>query len=118
MTKSEEVLKKQLSALGMCMRAGKLLLGPDLICKEMRRTFGGAHGNGVALVIEASDTSENTHKKLSDKCAYYGVKLIRLSADMGMLSGALGKMRSVAAVAITDKDLCRLFLSTEEKEEK
>lgn len=111
MISNEEILKKQLSALGMCMRAGKLLLGPDLICKEMRRTFGGSGENGVALVVEASDTSENTHKKLSDKCAYYGVELIRLSADMGRLSVALGKIRSVAAVAITDKNLCRLFLS-------
>lgn len=111
MTKNEEVLKKQLSALGMCMRAGKLLLGPDLICKEMRRTSAGAGENGVALVVEASDTSENTHKKLSDKCAYYGVELIRLPIDMGRLSSSLGKLRSVAAVAITDKNLCRLFVS-------
>lgn len=95
------------------MRAGRLVLGPDPICKELRRNAGKGE-RGIALVIEASDTSENTHKRLSDKCAFYGVELIRLPADMATLSSALGKLRAVAAVAITDKSLCRLFLSQED----
>ena len=65
---SDSVLKKQLSAIGMCMRARKLLLGPDTVCDAMRAYSFKKRGERVYVVIEASDTSDNTHKKITDKC--------------------------------------------------
>ena len=62
------------------------------------------------LVIEAADTSENTHKRICDKCSYYGVKHIRLNAGTEILSDAVGKSSSVAAVAVSDENFYKLFM--------
>ena len=58
------------------------------------------------LLIEASDTSENTHKKLTDKCEFYNIRRIRISATCAELGAALGK-GATAAVAILGRDMCR-----------
>ena len=60
------------------------------------------------VVLEASDTSENTHKKLTDKCAFYSVTLVRLDADGETLARAVGKTGAIAAVAVTDENLAEL----------
>ena len=111
------VLKKQLSAIGMCMRAGKLLIGPDPICDSMRSFSFKKRGERVYVVIEASDTSDNTHKKLTDKCRYYDVPHVRLPIGMGELSEAVGKLRSVAAVGIVDENLYRLVLAADKNKQ-
>ena len=107
------ILKKRLSAIGMCMRAGKLAVGPDVAFDTMRAFSQRKKGDRVYVVIEASDTSENTHKRITDKCTYYDVPHIRLSVGMGELAEAVGKIRAVAAVGITDENLYRLFLAAE-----
>ena len=62
-----------LGMVGMCRRAGKTVIGTDMVCEYLRRqsekkSFG---GNGVSvIVLEGSDTSDNTHQKISDKCEY------------------------------------------------
>ena len=98
MTENE---KKLLSALGICAKAGGLIFGVPLICEAMR------HGGKKRplMVIEASDSSENTHKKITDKFAYYKIKHYRISVGSEMLSTALGKSGVVAAVALTDEHL-------------
>ena len=96
--------KRLLFALGLCARARKITVGVPMICDEMRS--GGK--STPSLVLEASDTSENTHKRLSDKCAFYGVRHVRLSLDGDTLARAVGKRSAVAAVAIADADFCRL----------
>ena len=90
--------KRLLSALGLCARARKITVGVPMICDALR------HG-GINLVFEACDTSENTHKKISDKCGYYKVRHIKLSSDSATLAAAIGKRSSVAAVAIGDAQL-------------
>ena len=87
-----------LSSLGLCVRAGRVIFGVPLICDAMRRGGKGA----PCLVLEAADTSDNTHKKITDKCNHYGVPTIRLSCDGATLAEALGKRSVLAAVAITD----------------
>jgi ribosomal protein L7Ae-like RNA K-turn-binding protein len=57
------------------------------------------------LVLEASDTSENTHKRISDRCAYYKTEHIRLESSGTQLAAALGKTSNLAAVAVTDAGL-------------
>ena len=69
--------EKLLSALGLCIRARAAIVGVPLICTAMK---GGAQ-NKVLLVLEASDSSENTHKRISDRCAFYGVRIVRLGRD-------------------------------------
>ena len=93
--------KKLLGVIGLCRGAGKAVIGTDMICDHLRR-----HGGGSVIVIEASDTSENTAKRLADKCAYYKAEHIKISSDCATLGRALGKS-AVAAVAIADEGFCR-----------
>ena len=65
----------------------------------------------VLLVLSASDNSENTAKRLSDRCAFYGVELIALPYGKETVAGAIGKSGGVAALAVTDENLCRLVRS-------
>ena len=94
-----------LCALGLCVKAGKVIFGVPMICDALRR--GGK--NTPLLILEASDTSENTHKKITDKCKYYGVKHIRLCQNGEQLSAAVGTRAHIGAGAVTDKGLCQLI---------
>ena len=96
--------KKLLSALGLCVRAGRAIFGVPMICEAMRK--GGAQK--PVTVFEASDTSDNTHKRVTDKCGFYNVKHIRLECDGETLAAALGKTSSLAAVAVTDKNMSEM----------
>ena len=81
--------------------------------------FEGAHlleefirsGGKARAVFAAGDNSENTNKRLRDKCATYAVPLYPLPANGEDLARALGKSAKTAAVAVTDEHLCRLVLS-------
>ncbi len=98
---SKEAEKRQeymLSSLGLCVRAGRVIFGVPMICESLRR--GGT--NAPRLVLEAADTSDGTHKKITDKCTHYGVEHIRLACDGATLAHVLGKSGVLAAVAITD----------------
>lgn len=96
--------KKLLSALGLCVKAGKVLFGVPMICEAARR--GG--DKAPALVLSAADTSDNTHKKITDKCEYYKIKHIRLECSGETLAAAVGKTSFIGAVAITDKNMCMM----------
>ncbi len=92
-----------LGALGLCRRAGKLICGVDLICTELRKSA--ARTQTVQAVLAASDVSDNTRKKLNDKCNFYGVSLILLPYRAEELAAAVGKDAPIGAVAITDAKL-------------
>lgn len=91
---------KLLSTVGLCARARKLISGTPMVCEAMRTPK-----SGVLAVLEASDTSSNTHEKLASKCAYYHVPLYRIAANTERLAHAIGKTGAVAAVGITDENL-------------
>ncbi len=95
--------KRILSSLGLCSKAGKLIFGVPMIIEAMQK------GKNVYLVFEAGDTSDNTHKKITDKCSFYGIEKIRLEADGGALSSAVGKSSSLAAIAITDEGFYKMM---------
>lgn len=88
-----------LGAIGLCRRAGKLICGTPLVCAEMRK------GSRVCAVLAAADASDNTKKKLNDKCKFYGVQLIYLPYTADQLAGAVGKDAPISAVAVTDAQL-------------
>ena len=100
-----ETQGRLLSALGLCMKAGGVICGVPMICDAMRK--GGK--KSPIIVLEAADTSENTHKKITDKCGFYGVRRVRMSCTADDLAAALGKSSALGAVAITDAGLCRLI---------
>ncbi len=92
-----------LGFVGICRKAGKTVTGTDMICELLRKR--GISDKNDIMVLEASDTSDNTHKRLTDKCIYYKVKHIKISATCEILGKAVGK-NATAAVAITDVGLC------------
>ena len=63
----------------------------------------------MVVVLEASDTSQNTHDKLTSKCAFYGVPLYRLPVTTEELARAIGKSGATAAVGITDESFVRML---------
>ena len=103
---------KLLQALGLSARGGKLIAGTQMICEALQKKK-----KNVLMVLAASDNSENTAKRLADRCAFYGVELIALPYDGDTLSGAIGKSGRVAAVAVVDESFCRLIRSAAEKTE-
>ena len=88
---------KLLSTLGLCARARGLVVGTPMVCDAMRKK------GDVLAVLEASDTSDNTHRKLESKCAYYGIPHRRLPVTAEELGRGVGKTGAIAAVGITHK---------------
>ena len=82
--------------LGFAQRAGKLVIGTDLICSAM------AHGT-VKLVLVSRGASENTKKKLFTKSEFYGILAIEADIDTERLGKLLGKTYAPASVAVTDE---------------
>ena len=97
--------KRRLSALGMSVKAGGVIFGVPMVCEALASQ---KNGKTPLIVFEASDTSDNTHKRISDKCSFYGVRHVRLEIDGETLSEALGKRSMLGAVALTDHNLLRL----------
>ena len=96
-----------LSALGLCRRAGRLVMGVDQVCEALKR----ADRVPVYLVAEAADTSEATHKKVMNKCAFYHIPHVRLASGGGELAKALGKQNVTGAACVTDSSLCQAVLN-------
>ena len=78
--------------LGMAERARKLSTG-DAVLTDIK-------SKKAKLVIVAADASDNTKKKISDKCEYYGVPLVYIESSV-LLSQAIGKFNRMA-VAVND----------------
>ena len=86
---------KFLFMLGLCRRAGKLIMGTDLVTKSLpsKKTY---------LVIYTGDSSDNTKKRVTDKCSYYGVEAIMTDFDSSTVGDAIGKSGTVCTLGITD----------------
>lgn len=79
-----------LNLLGIAMRAGKLISGEETTLNSVR-------SNKVNLVIVASDVSQNTEKKMRDKCGSYETPII-VAFNKMELSHAIGKSRAIIGV--------------------
>lgn len=102
-------VKNILLALGLSKKAGKLVRGTPAVCDAL------AGGKPPELVVLSGEASANTRKRVSDKCAYYGVRLLLTEATTDELSRAVGGKGAVAAVAVTDAGLAGLVLSKAEQ---
>jgi len=91
---------KTLSHLGLAMRAGKLVSGEETVLKAIR-------SGEAKLVVMAEDASDNTGKKLTDKCGSYEVPLV-IGYTRYELGGAVGKPERVM-FAVTDQGFAQLI---------
>jgi ribosomal protein L7Ae-like RNA K-turn-binding protein len=85
---------KVLSRLGLATRAGKLVSGEEVVLKAVR-------SGEAKLVILAGDASDNTVKKITDKCNSYKVPLL-IGFTRYELGSAVGKPERVL-FAVTDR---------------
>ena len=97
---------KLLSTVGLCARARKLVSGTPMVCEALRQK----ERTPVLAVLEACDTSVNTHQRLTSKCSYYRVPLYRITVNTERLAHAIGKTGAVAAVGITDENLLKALI--------
>ena len=88
--------------IGFAMRAGKLLIGTDIICRTMAK-----NKNSLKLVILASNASSGTQKRLSTKCEFYGLKMVQINISTDELGALLGKTYTPAAIGITDEGFAK-----------
>ena len=86
---------KFLFMLGLCRRAGKLIIGTDLVTKSLpsKKTF---------LVIYTDDASDNTKKRVTDKCSFYEVECQMTKYSSLSISDAIGKSGSICTLGVTD----------------
>jgi ribosomal protein L7Ae-like RNA K-turn-binding protein len=82
-----------MSFLGLANRAGKLISGEELTVKQIQK------GN-AKLVLLSADASQNTMKKITDKCNSYEVP-IKIVENRYLLGQAIGKEARVV-VAVLD----------------
>ena len=91
-------LNKQLSLLGLAMKAGKVVSGEFAVEKYVKE--GKEH-----LVLVAEDASKNTKKSAHDMCVFYEVPLYDIGTKEE-LGRAIGKEYR-ALIAVTDENFAK-----------
>lgn len=79
--------------LGLARRSGNVVIGYDGVCGALKN-------KAVCLVLVSKDCSDNTKKRITDKCRYYMAEYIMFG-----ISSRLGKAvgcGDVAVLAVTD----------------
>ncbi|MGL5978016.1 MAG: L7Ae/L30e/S12e/Gadd45 family ribosomal protein [Erysipelotrichaceae bacterium] len=94
-------MNNNLNLLGLAMRARKAVSGDSVLKSIQNRS--------AKLVIIAGDASDNTKKKLTDKCAFYKIEYVFVDTAVE-LSQAIGEFNRVA-VAITDEGFAKALSS-------
>ena len=105
-------MSTSMMALGLAKKAGKVISGTDMVVDAIRSK------RPPSLVVLSKSASENTKKKLHDKCKSYSVRIIETDSDTECMSHALGGKARVAVAAICDDGLAELFLDRAAKETK
>lgn len=78
--------------LGLATRARKIVTG-EMVLNAIR-------SHSAKLVVIAEDASDNTKKRLIDKCTFYNVEYVFIESS-AILSQAIGKNNRMA-IAIND----------------
>ena len=89
---------KVLNTLGICACAKKISYGETLL-KDIKN-------KKVYLVIVANDASENSKKRLIDKCVFYKCEY-KFILNKESISKAIGRLDLVSAVGIKDFNLVK-----------
>lgn len=98
-------IKAALSIAGLSKKAGRLAVGTDKVCDDIR-------GAGtVRLVAAAEDISANTDKRISDCCKWHGVQLEKCPFTSEQLGAALGRESGIACAGFTDEGFSKAFLA-------
>ena len=76
-------MMKTLNNIGLCFRAGHILVGENLVVEALRKSE-------LCYIFLANDAGFNTTKKIKDKAKFYNVEVDE-SFDSLTLSRTIGK---------------------------
>ena len=100
-------MNKALNTLGLCACARKISYGETLL-KDIKN-------KKVYFVVVASDASDNSKKKIIDKCNYYNCKYA-VCLDKDSITKSIGRVDLVSAVGIKDYNLVKKLKENIERE--
>ena len=95
--------KRLFGMLGFAMRAGKLVLGTDLVCTAMAKRG----KDKLQLVLILNEASPATKKKLTTKAEFYGIKHLTLEVPSARIGELLGKTYSPVCIGVSDEGFSR-----------
>lgn len=78
----------------------------------------GLQDKKVLAVFYAVNSSQNTEKKIKDKCAYYGIDCFKTEFSSEELGRAVGKAGAVCALGITDSNFSNELTTLNLKEKR
>ena len=87
-------LSKVLTLIGFAYKSRKMVSGEGITLESIKK-------NKVKLVFLASDASENTRKRIKDKCSYRDIPVSE-ELDRLQIGNAIGKDERVV-IGITDE---------------
>ena len=98
---SEKELQTQkvLGLLGFARKAGRLVIGTELVCNAVRS---GKVKTMPRIVLLAADASANTQKRVTNLCKYYECECATLHASTAELGHQIGKQGAVSTVGVAD----------------
>lgn len=90
--------------LGLCVKAGKAVLGAPLVLQAIRSM---QLRRRPQMVFLCSDASANTCKRIQNGCRTYHVPCYMLPLTGTQTAQAVGKSSMIMAVGITDSGMAR-----------
>ena len=99
--------KNTLNFIGLMNRAGALITGTDLV-------LNGVRSGKVKMVLIDDSVSDNTLKKITDKCKFYNVSYIKIATgiDLGLAIGNSNRK----VIGIADPNFVRALKEKLDKE--
>lgn len=96
---------KVLSALGLAKKAGKIISGTNLVSTFIRSD------KKPALVLFATDASNNTKKLITSASRHHKVVCIPTNYTMDQFSCAIGAASYISCIAVLDRGFADMILS-------
>lgn len=100
-------MNKVLNTLGICACSRKISYGETLL-KDIKN-------RKVYFVVVASDASDNSKKKIIDKCNYYNCEY-GILLDKNSITKSIGRVDLICAVGIKDYNLVKKLKENMERE--
>ncbi len=92
--------EKFLSMLGLSRRAGKVVIGTPLVTSTLP-------SGKVKVVFYTSDASDNTKKRITDKCKFYNTECIIIDTPSDKIGKMVGMNAGVCVVGVTDDNFSK-----------
>lgn len=100
---------KFLSMLGLSRRAGKIIIGTPLVTNSLP-------SGKVKVAFYTADASQNTEKRITDKCKFYNVKCINLEIPSEEIGKMVGMKTNVCVFGVTDDNFSKQLISLSQEE--